>query len=121
MRPFPERPLYYRLDEDKKPVPVDGETMEEQSMNAANTLASPRHVADTTVNGCRISTVFLVIDHNFCDDGYPILFETMIFTNRKGSYKKLDQWQQRYHEWKDAEEYHWELVRQVKHKNLSWF
>jgi hypothetical protein len=37
-----------------------------------------RHVADEIVNGVRISTVFLGMDHSF-NDGKPILFETMVF------------------------------------------
>lgn len=38
-----------------------------------------RRVANDTVEGCRISTVFLALDHSFSDDGPPVLWETMIF------------------------------------------
>ncbi len=37
------------------------------------------HVADETISGITISTVFLGIDHNFLPTGSPLLFETMIF------------------------------------------
>lgn len=36
-------------------------------------------VAKDEVNGYRISTVFLGLDHSF-GDGPPLLFETMVFT-----------------------------------------
>lgn len=40
-----------------------------------------RQVADIMIEGIRISTVFLSIDHQF-EDGPPVLFETMIFDQR---------------------------------------
>lgn len=78
-----------------------------------------RHVAKATVNGCFISTVFLGIDHNFHSGGKPIFFETMIFTKRKGSYKKLDQRMRRYCTYNEAEAAHHEIVKAVKHKQLT--
>lgn len=41
--------------------------------------SSERIVAQDTVRGCFVSTVFLGLDHNF-GLGRPLLFETMIFT-----------------------------------------
>ena len=38
-----------------------------------------RHVGSNLINGARISTVFLGMDHNWNEGGEPILFETMIF------------------------------------------
>ncbi len=38
-----------------------------------------RRVGDDTINGVRISTVFLGIDHSWRTDGPPLLFETMVF------------------------------------------
>jgi hypothetical protein len=44
------------------------------------TAEEARRVADTRLeNGVRVSTVFLGLDHNFCMDGPPILWETMVF------------------------------------------
>ena len=38
-----------------------------------------RHVGDDTVEGSRISTVFLGLDHSFEIEGPPVLWETMVF------------------------------------------
>jgi hypothetical protein len=38
-----------------------------------------RHVAQDVIEGIRISTVFLGLDHSFGRTPYPILFETMVF------------------------------------------
>ena len=38
-----------------------------------------RIVAQTKIGQVKVSTVFLGMDHNFCGNGLPILFETMIF------------------------------------------
>jgi hypothetical protein len=38
-----------------------------------------RIIASTEIDGLRVSTVFLGIDHNLFDGGPPLLFETMIF------------------------------------------
>ncbi len=59
-----------------------------------------RRVAETKKGGVNVSTVFLGLDHNFINDGTPILFETMIFGG------KYDQEQWRYCTWKEAEEGH---------------
>jgi hypothetical protein len=47
-----------------------------------------RHVDQTKLpGGIRVSTVFLGIDHNFFDEGPPLLFETMIFGIDDDSYQ----------------------------------
>lgn len=57
-----------------------------------------RRVAwDELPGNVRVSTVFLGLDHNFQDDGPPILFETMIFGGRHNDY------QARYATWEEAE------------------
>lgn len=38
-----------------------------------------RIVKQENVGAARVSTVFLGLDHSFCDDGPPILWETMVF------------------------------------------
>lgn len=55
-----------------------------------------------------VSTVFLGIDHNFTRNGPPILFETMIFGG------KLNQYQERYCTWKEAEKGHEVAVKLAK-------
>ena len=43
-----------------------------------------RRIAETMLdNGKLVSTVFLGLDHSFSQNGPPILFETMVFTNSK--------------------------------------
>lgn len=74
--------LHYIL-EGTEPVPIDCSTSEgldrwgEWFEDISN-----RKLFKTEINGVRISTVFLGIDHNWSGIGQPILFETMIF---KGS------------------------------------
>lgn len=37
-----------------------------------------RSIGDTTVQGVRVSTIFLGIDHRFFGAGPPLLFETLV-------------------------------------------
>jgi hypothetical protein len=66
-----------------------------------------RHVADETIGGVRVSTVFLGLDHSF-DGGRPLLFETMVFGGA------LDQEQRRCTTWDEAEKMHAAMVERVK-------
>jgi hypothetical protein len=61
-----------------------------------------RHVAKTKGPGCKISTVFLGLDHSF-GEGKPLLFETMVFGG------KFDQETNRYSTWDEAEAGHIEM------------
>jgi hypothetical protein len=70
------RPLNYILDDDNQPVPCNdilewGEWFQQNPQR--------RIVAQTKLTSFRVSTVFLGLDHNFYDDGPPLLFETMVF------------------------------------------
>ena len=56
----------------------------------------------------KISTVFLGIDHNFDDEGDPILFETMVFGG------ELDESCDRCSTWEAAEKMHELWVEKVK-------
>lgn len=105
---------YFILDLDKNPVATTflAYTLWESKQKT-------RHVGDTRINGCRVSTVFLGVNHNW-SGGPPVLFETMIFTRRCGSYRTLDQIQRRYCTWQQAQTGHDEIVRAVKHKNLTF-
>jgi hypothetical protein len=66
-----------------------------------------RRVADETINGMRVSTVFLSLDHSF-GEGPPMLFETMVFGG------PLDQEQDRCATWDQAEAMHKAMVYRVK-------
>uniref|UniRef100_A0A6M3LRW0 Uncharacterized protein n=1 Tax=viral metagenome TaxID=1070528 RepID=A0A6M3LRW0_9ZZZZ len=69
-----------------------------------------RHVADDTIDGVRISTVFLGLDHQY-GQGPPLLFETMVFGGPN------DQDQLRYSSWDEAEKGHAEILE--REKNLT--
>lgn len=68
-----------------------------------------KHVGLDFVDGKRISTTWLGIDHQF-RDGPPLLFETMVFDD--GSWNDI--YCKRYTTWKEAEEGHKATVQWVK-------
>ena len=61
--------------ENGEPKPVDD--MMTWAVWLENNLAS-RHVADDVIDGVRVSTVFLGMDHSH-GLGQPLIFETMVF------------------------------------------
>ncbi len=66
-----------------------------------------RHVANDIVDGYRVSTVFLGIDHRFGDDGPPLLFETMVFPNGGEHLDDMvEQFCERASTWAEAESAH---------------
>jgi len=69
-------------------------------------------VALDNIGDIKISTVFLGINHQ-CDDGPPILFETMVFGNDQYDY------QQRYSTWEEAQVGHQDAVKFVKIKKAK--
>ena len=94
---------YYRL-EGHKGVPCDLMTWAR-----AFEFSNPSHiVAKTDVGDSRVSTVFLGLNHNYFDDGPPLIFETMIF----GS--SLDQYLERCSTWEEAEAQHAVAVQKAK-------
>ena len=66
--------LRYVLDADHRPVACDLMTWARFFEDARN-----RRVAEAYINGRRVSTVFIGLDHNFTGDGPPLLWETMVF------------------------------------------
>ncbi len=98
--------MYYKLDRDFNPQPCGRNEFALWcgDYNGYNR----RQMADTTVEGIRISTVFLGLDHSFTK-GAPILFETMIF----GEIPQ-DNYQRRYRTYKAAIIGHYEAVEEVK-------
>lgn len=72
--------LKYMLNEKDEPVPeqdplVWGKWFEEANLN----------VASEKIKDKIVSTVFLVVDHNFAGSGEPILQKTAIFDKNGGS------------------------------------
>lgn len=60
---------------------------------------SDRIVENTEIEGYRISTIFLGLNHNFSGKGPPLLFETMIFPS--DSFRDL--YCARYTTWDEAQ------------------
>lgn len=88
---------------DKVPVEIDDILEWGRQFEEAN-----RVVAKTQIGESRVSTVFLGLDHNWSDDGPPLLFETMVFGG------PLDQEQERCSTWEEAEEMHKQMCERVK-------
>lgn len=74
-----------------------------------------RRVAEDVISGKRISTVFLGTDHNFADDGPPLIFETMVFED--GDWDEL--YCDRYASWDEAEAGHAKAIDLVKTGTIS--
>jgi hypothetical protein len=72
-------------------------------------MEESRQVCDTMVFGYRVSTVFLGIDHNFDDEGPPVLWETMVFPDLPSG-----EIQERYSSRADAEAGHAATVQKVR-------
>jgi len=66
-----------------------------------------RVVKQDTVGKVFISTVFLGIDHNFGDEGPPLIFETMIFG-------WMEEYQERCSTYDEAEAMHQRAVDMVR-------
>jgi hypothetical protein len=82
-----KRPMFWGLDDEGRPFPLAGAKeyiayIEKLGGENALWYSSKRWVGDTIIGRCRVSTVFLVVDHGFM--GPPMLFETMVFPNVGG-------------------------------------
>ena len=71
-----------------------------------------RRVALTEEDGWWVSTVWLGIDHNFSEEGPPLIFETMAFL--EGSYEALEC--QRYATVEQARVGHAEVVEAMRQR-----
>jgi hypothetical protein len=98
--------LYY-LNDDKTYRPCDmyecGRQMESMRENRT------KHIKDEVLDGKRVSTVWLGIDHSY-DHVKPLLFETMVFN--EGTYDDL--YCERYSSWDEAVKGHSDAVQWVK-------
>ena len=93
---------YYIL-QDKEPIQV---SLLEWAMWLDNTFHE-RIVDKDLVNGKKVSTVFLGLDHSYEKDQIHI-FETMVFEGRNDIYCE------RYATWEQAEEGHQRAIQWVK-------
>lgn len=123
--------LWYLLDENKIPRPVE-EMTPANMMKVEASFSDPRRVVGHTKLGeYRVSTVFLVLNHRVWDKGPPSLFETMVFNDagtnvdfseRTDSQKAsmalfgVDLFgnHRRYSTWEEAETGHRETVRMIE-------
>lgn len=62
-------------------------------------------IGRTEVEGAEVSTVWMGIDHNFSDDGPPLIFETMVFGD-----SEYAEYQWRYSTEEEAREGHERVV-----------
>lgn len=102
------QPKYWLLDEEGNPYPSN--VFDDVANEQLNDIKK-RRVAiterDFSEHAIQVSTVFLIIDHNFFREGPPILFETMIFVDDSGVFT------QRYATREEAQAGHDETVIQV--------
>jgi hypothetical protein len=66
-----------------------------------------RHIGDDTIDGVRVSTVFLGLDHGYGGSD-PVLWETMVFGGRH------DNWMDRYTSYESALAGHNRVVEAIK-------
>lgn len=98
----------YILDEKGRPVPEPDLYKWGMWFESAN-----RSVADEIVNGARVSTVFLGLNHNY-GEGEPLLWETMVFGG------DLDQEQDRCSGGREQAEAMHQQMKQRVIKETNW-
>ena len=98
------KPFWYKLD-GIRPVPDETNGLWLQRNKDARRVALTKVAKDVEV-----STVFLGLDHNFCDEGNPVLFETLVFGG------SMNGEMYRYENWIEAEQGHQEMVDKVREK-----
>ena len=96
---------YYWILKGRTPVPAKDSEQWGKWFEMAN-----RHVGDTTIEGVRVSTVFMGINYSW-GGGPPLLFETMIFGEGPGG-----RTYERYSTWAEARRGHGRAVAQVWEK-----
>jgi len=99
-----ERFEFYYLDENKKAIPCSSN--EWSSYFERNN----RNLGDDDIEGKRVSTVFLGLNHNYhptCT--IPLIFETMVFNENHS-----DIYCERYSSWEEAEAGHQKAIQWVK-------
>lgn len=95
---------HYYLNEDKtyRPADVMEWAMQFETMD--------RHIGCDNVLGKKVSTIWLGLDHGFCEDR-PMIFETMVFSEYDGG---TDIYMDRYSTWDEAVEGHQKAIEWVK-------
>lgn len=84
--------------------------MDDNDPNRSGAFEANRRVAETTLaSGIRISTVFLVLNHQF-GDGPPLVFESMAFPPDSMNELEVD----RYSTWEEALAGHARMVKKLE-------
>lgn len=115
---------HWILDKDGNEVETDLMTWAAWFEKSGN-----RRIDRTEVGDYHVSTVFLGLDHNFGDEGRPLLYETMVFENAESEIerpsvgdfpaskmqinKSLDEYSERYSTRAEAEAGHKRIVAAV--------
>lgn len=90
----------------------DGRELENYE-EAEQELAKDRTVISSTSDNCTVSTVFLVMDHQYdliTGRGEPLLFETMVFGGH------MDDYMERYTTEEHAIAGHYYILKMIKNK-----
>ncbi len=96
------RPKYYEL-EGTTAVPL-----EEGKLPSWRIAEYRVAFTENVLPGVNVSTVFLPIDHNFSEEGPPLVFETLVFGGN------LDGETERYSDWTSAVKGHERMVGRVQ-------
>lgn len=104
--------LWYKLDRNKKPIPVEYPVQDPRYLEYMKWLDKTRVVKKTPIGGMEVSTVFLGLDHGFNSEK-PVLWETMIFGEGRGEDWEF-QWRYTSHE--EAIQGHNDVVRKLEAK-----
>ena len=99
----------YELDGSSRIKKIDVSTEEGMLEWSKLFEEKDRIIARDEVGGYLISTVFLGIDHNFCGDREPLLFETMVF----GGSGEYTDYQERHSTNSQAVRRHYAIVREI--------
>lgn len=95
--------MTYIYDKQGKPISI------EEFSRLLGDMEYKRVAVDVTPAGNRVSTVWLGVDHDFLSRGYPIIFETMVFSNGNWS----DEMMERYATEEQAREGHARMLNAV--------
>lgn len=108
----PDFHLYYRLDENREPVKC---SMEELDWSEKHRRVGRNRVGIIPPRTL-VSTVFLGLNHQFGEEGPPVLFETLV----SGPCTD-DDIVARYHTWDEAEQGHRSWVRIIRRRRRNRF
>ena len=97
---------YYYLNDDHSVMPCSSSlwSIQFEEMKKNDT----RHVNVDEINGCRVSTVWLGLNHNFFNEEVPLIFETIIFNENSDSI-----YMDRYSTWEEAQQGHEKAIQWV--------